>query len=238
MPILTRRSTTRVLPAFAAVLLLELAACSGGDDEGGGDDGVDPATRLAAARAVIDDAESLQFTIGTDDFPSGTTGLVDAEGVGTHAPAFEGSVTASVSGVSTGADVISVDGSTYLKILTPFYTEQDPARYGAPDPADLMSTETGVSSLLTSTEDLVTGDQVRDGEDVLTRIEGTLAGTTVARVIPTASDTGVFEVSYDLDDDDVLRTATLSGPFYPDTDDVTYTLTIDASDEPVDIEAP
>jgi len=77
--------------AVGACLLL-LAACSG-DDGGGGDTAGDLEQRLEIARAALDDAESLQIRLATDSLPDDTQGLVEADGVGNHEPAFDGTVT-------------------------------------------------------------------------------------------------------------------------------------------------
>ena len=47
-----------------------------------------------------------------------------------------------------------------------------------------------------------------------------------------------FDVTYRLDDDNVLRDATLKGPFYPNGGDVTYTVKLTTSDTAVTIEPP
>jgi lipoprotein LprG len=60
----------------------------------------------------------------------------------------------------------------------------------------------------------------------------------VSTIIPSASPSKNFTVVYRLDDDDVLRDATISGPFYPGDKTVTYTVALETSDTPVTIKAP
>jgi len=227
----------RMLTAGCAVLLLTAAGCS---DDGGSKEpaGEDLGARLAAAKSVIDDAPSVGFSISTDTLPSGVNGLLEAEGTGTTAPAFDG--TARVSAGSTlDAEVISVDGTVYAKVgFVPTFVEIDPATIGAPDPAQFFDPEQGVSSLLVATEGLAEGEAERDGEEVLTTITGTLPGERLKALLPTADEAGEFEVSYRLNDEDLLRGAVITGPFYAGSDDVTYDLTIDPSDESVEITAP
>ena len=66
--------------------------------------------------------------------------------------------------------------------LTPGWQEIDPADYGAPDPAQLMSPDQGFSSLLTATTGVEKGDSVRGGtnnSEVLTEYTGTVSGDVV-----------------------------------------------------------
>lgn len=114
----------------------------------------------------------------------------------------------------------------------------DPESLGAPDPAGLLDPDTGVATILERTEDLAEDGRSRDGEDVLTTITGTLPGEVVAEFLPTADATGTFQVRYRLTEDDELRDATMAGPFYEGSDDVTYRLQLTASDEPVTVTAP
>ena len=195
--------------------------------------------RLAAAKTTLDEAESINIDLSTEALPDGTTGLISATGVGNHDPAFDGDVTVAVAGARQDAEVVSVDGQVQAKLgFTPNYIPVDPATLGAPDPATFFDPETGVSNFLSATSDPVEGEEVRDGEEVLAQISGTLAGDVVKDVVPTADAAGEFEVTYALSDDDVLRSARITGPFYPDAADVTYDLTAEASDEAVTITAP
>lgn len=231
---LTRPAAPLGCLALAGVLL---GGCAG-DDPGGA--GEDPAGRLEQARAVLDEADSLQVRLATDSLPDDTQGLVEADGVGTHAPAFEGTVTVRAGALGeVDADVVSLDGDVLAKIgFAPAYAPIDPADYGAPDPARLVDPDDGVSSWLTATDGLDQGEQSRDGEQVLTTLSGTLPGEVVQELIPSADDTADFAVDYRLTDDDVLSDATIVGPFYAGVDDVTYTLDVTASDEPVEITRP
>jgi len=227
----------RVAGALTGANLLLLAACS---DDAATSAPEDLAPRLAAARDLLDGADSLRLRLVTPALPDGTEGLIEADGVGTHAPAFEGTVTV----VSTGlglvdAELVSVEGDVVARIgFVPEFNPIDPADYGAPDPALLVSADGGVSSWLTATEDLVAGSESRDGDEVLTSVSGTLPGDVVQPLIPSADETAAFDVDYRLTDDDVLRDAQISGPFYTGADDVTYDLSVTASDEPVDITLP
>jgi lipoprotein LprG len=227
-----RRSVVAVL----AVALLGVAGCTGDD---GGDSTPDPAERLAAAKQAIDDAASIDVELETDALPDGVDGVTRASGTGNHDPAFEGTIDLVAAGFSGEAPVVAVDGEVFVELpFTSQYVAVDPATYGAPDPADLMSTDHGFSSLLTDTDDLEQRGERRDGEEVLTELTGTLDGAAVARLFPTADESGTFDVTYTLTDDDEIDTATVTGPFYGGADDVTYDIVVDTSDEPVEITRP
>ncbi len=233
-----RSSRDRGLTVAAAIATLCLGALASGCSDDSSDASTDELRdQLAAAKTTLDDAASIQFSLAADELPDGVTGLLEAEGVGTHEPAFEGSVSVSAMG-GVNADVIAVGDDVYAKVsFSPTYTPVDPADLGAPNPSVLFSPDTGVTTLLTSTEDLQAGDESRDGETVLTTVSGTLPGDVVQRVIPSAEESADFDVEYRLADDE-LHDAVMTGPFYGDAGDVTYTMSLTASDESVDITAP
>jgi lipoprotein LprG len=229
---------TRHLIVSLLAASVVLAGCSGSSD----DDAVDPdqlQSRLSAARTTLDSAETIDIALATDAVPSGVSGLKSAKGRGNHSPAFDGKVTVVTGGASIDADVIAVDGKVYAKTgFSPVYLTIDPDTLKAPDPASLLAKDTGITQILDKTEDLTEGGKSRDGSDVLTTIKGTLPGSVVKDIIPSAAADETFAVTYRLDDEDVLRDATLKGPFYPGGDDVSYTVTLTTSDTAVTIEPP
>ncbi len=195
---------------------------------------------MELAKQTIDETAGLTITLSTDDLPDGVTGILSAEGVATHAPAFEGSITVPLLGNSLEVPVIAVDGEVYVVVpLTSGYQTVDPGEYGAPDPAQLMSPEKGFSALLPATTDLDEGESVRGGEDnkeVLTEYTGSVPGSAVVNVIPSAE--GDFEVTYSVTSDGELREAVITGVFYADSDEMTYTLGFDDYGTEQDITAP
>ncbi len=88
----------------------------------------------------------------------------------------------------------------------------DPGDYGAPDPADLMNPDGGLSSLLTAAQDVEAGKQVRDGKVVLSSFTGTVPGKDVAAVIPSAKESATFDATFTVTDQDELAKAVLTGP--------------------------
>ncbi|MFT4080989.1 MAG: LppX_LprAFG lipoprotein [Nocardioides sp.] len=229
-----RRTSRRLLPPVGLVvgsviglgLLGSLAGCGGGSDE------VDltPAKVLALAENHLDDTSGVDFSITSDDVPDGVVALTKADGELTKAPAFKGSITVPISGVSATVQVVSVDGTTYAKLpLVNSWQQIDPADFGVPDPATLLDPDTGIASLLKATQSAKKGDSVRGGKDnksILTEYSGTLPGDDVATVLPGAA--GEFDVTYTIDDDEMLSKAVITGHFNgTDVAENTYTVTID-----------
>lgn len=216
-----------------------LTACSGGDSA---DDGRPPQEVLAAAKQTLDETSGVTISMSTNNLPGGVTGISSAEGVGVHPSAFEGTFQLSVNGLPALAEVIAVDGKTYAKnsLLLPQWTEIDPADYGAPDPAKLMDPDGGFSGLLAAAKEAAAGDSVRGGEgnkEILTEYSGTISADAVAALIPTAE--GEFAFTYQISDDDELRTAVIEGAFYGEKNgSVTYTLQLDDYGTTKDITAP
>lgn len=220
---------------LALLAPLALAACDGGDEAAE----ETPEERLTDAKTALDETSGVHLALQADELPAGVNGLLAADGIGTHAPAFEGNIQVSTNGITAKADVIAVDDTVYAVLpFTTDYTEIDPADYQAPDPAVLMSTDGGLSSLLTAAEDLEAGEDVRDGEEVLSTFAGTVPGDAVARVIPSAQADADFDATFTVDDGNQLTRVVMSGPFYPGTDPVTYTIDFDEYGTEKDIQAP
>ena len=221
---------------LAAALLL--AGCQGDSDEKKADTS-ELQKRLSAARTVIDEAETVEVSLAAKSLPDGVTGLLSATGQGNHSPAFKGKVKVVTGGSTLSADVVSAEGILKAKTsFAPLFLKIDPASLGAPDPAALLDAENGVTQILDQTKGLEQGEKSRDGSDVLTTINGTLPGSVVSAIIPSADEKKSFNVAYRLTEDDVLRDATITGPFYPGGDNVTYTVKLATSDEPVTIKVP
>lgn len=231
----SRRRTTALLALTALLAGGALTACSGADSA----TEETPQDRLAAAKAHLDDTPGVRITLATDKLPSGVNGLLSADGVGTHDPAFDGTIKVAASGITADAAVVAVEGEVYAKLpFTTKFVTIDPADYGAPDPADLMNADGGLSSLLTAAEDVEEGKQVRDGEAVLSTYTATVPGAAVAAVIPSASADADFDATFTVDDKDQLDRVVLTGPFYPEAGEVTYTVSFQDYGTEKDIQAP
>lgn len=227
--------TRRALTACAVLAAVALSGCTGGGEDGG----QTPEETLAAAKATLDETSGVRIELETEKLPPAVDGILSAVGVGTHAPAFEGDLRVSAGGIAVDVPVVAAQGKVSAKLpFTTEFVEVDPADYSAPDPAALMDTESGLSSLLTAAEGVEEGEQVRSGKDVLSSFTGTVPGDVVAGIIPSAGADSDFDVTFTVDDEDRLREAVLTGPFYPDAAEVTYTITFDQYDTSEDITLP
>jgi lipoprotein LprG len=231
-----RRRTVPLLAALLGLTLPVLSACGGSSTSGPGD----PATALKTAEQKLEDTSGLTFTLSTDNLPDGVQGVKGATGTLTDAPAFDGSLTASTSLGTFPVPVRAVDGKVYAQIpLTPGWSVVNPADYGAPDPAQLLSADQGLPTILAATTNAQKGGQTRGGKDnkeVLTTYTGTVPDSAVSHLIPGA--TGDFQAKYSLTSDGELRAASLTGEFYPGKPALTYTLELDDYGTTKDITAP
>jgi lipoprotein LprG len=228
----------RMSIAAGATVLIAVSLLSGCSDDSSDATPDELADRLAAAKTQLDEAASVEFQLAADELPDDVTGLLEANGTGTHEPAFEGDVSVSAMG-GVDADVIAIGDDVWAQIsFSPTYVPVDPTELGAPNPATLFDPDAGVTTFLTSTDDLQAGEESRDGDLVLTTVTGTLPGDIVQRLIPSADESADFDVEYRITDDDALHDAEMTGPFYGDSGDITYTMSLSASDEQVDITAP
>ncbi len=220
---MTARTRSSALALALATVLLGATACAGDPKPE-----TSPEDTLAAAKQNLDETSGVRIGLSTPTLPTGVSGLLKADGVATHAPAFKGTIKVAASGVTADAAVVAVGGVVYAKLpFTSKFVKIDPADYGAPDPADLMNPEGGLSSVLTAAEDVKKGDSVRDGKVVLSSYTGTVPGRTVAAIIPSAKASADFDATFTVDDQDRLSKAVLEGPFYPKADSVIYSITFD-----------
>lgn len=225
---------TRPAPLLALAVVLVLAGCSGNAKEG-----APPEDVMAEARAQLDETSGVRISLATDELPDGVEGVLDATGVGTHAPAFKGEIKVLVQGVTVTVPVVALHGKVQAKLpFTTRYAPLDPAEYGAPDPAQLLATEGGISAWLTEATGLEQGDQTRKGEDVLTSYTGTVPGEAVTSVIPSADETADFDATFEVDDAGRLVEAVVTGPFYGSVGDVTYTVGLSDYGSDEEITAP
>jgi lipoprotein LprG len=224
----------------AVVLSVALGASACTDDEKAAEARRQtPAELLASARTKLETSPSVSFTLESQGLPGEAVGISGAKGTGRFTPpSFTGTLNATVNGVTGTVNVIAVEQDVYMKFFTPDYNRIDPADYGAPNPARLFDTTTGVTSLVDTTQGLRKDATVRDGADVLATLKGTLPGVAVADLLVVGDRAGTFEVTYGVTDrSHELRTVVLTGPFYEGATS-TYTLRLKRLDEPVEITRP
>src|SRR5664279_1548941 len=123
-----RQTTRMVRRALALLAVGALAACSSGTANG------TPAEQLAAAKAKVDAASSLHLTLRSSGIPATVNGALGADGTGTHAPAFKGTLNARISGFEAKVEVVAIDKLLYVKLpFTTDFVQADPKTYNAPD---------------------------------------------------------------------------------------------------------
>lgn len=224
--------------ALALVLVSGLSGCGGGD-KSPAPKANDATKVLAAAKKHFDDAASVHLTMATASRPTSGDAVLGADGTLTHQPAFEGKVKVLLSGFNADVPIVAVGGKVYAKLpLTPKYATIDPSEYGAPDPAEFADTSKGISGLLLKMTQVKAAGTERVGKDVVTRYSGTLTGSYVAPIIPSADESGTYETVVGLDKDDRLVTLKVTGEFFSGGGDETYTISFDDYDKSVKISAP
>ena len=228
--------------ALALLMVAALVACGGSDKvEAKPPSAAEP---LAAAKVKFDAAMFVHLTLRSSGIPASVNGVLGADGSGTHAPAFRGTLDVGVSGFQAKVEVVAVDKVLYLKLpSTTEFVQVDPKQYNAPDPAQLLAKEGGISSLLTATANPVEGEKTRVEPDVLRTITGTLPGASVVKLLNIGDVTSTFNVTYGITDPGgELRTVTITGPFYMGATSTpaisTYLLTLDKYGAPVEISKP
>lgn len=224
----------RLRAGLAVSIALSLTACTGASEERRSPDAV-----LAAAKKNLDETPGVHIALSAEKLPSGVNGILNADGIGTHPPAFEGSLKVWADGITADVAVIAVNDVVHAKLpFTTSYSAINPEDYGAPNPARLLGTDEGLSSLLTEAEEVEVGERERDGELVLTRYTGRVSGEVVSSIIPSARADSTFDAGFAITEDDLLHEAVVTGPFYPDAADVTYTIQFDQYGTEKDITAP
>lgn len=227
--------TTRPLALAGVLLALFLVSACGGDDTGTDET---PAEVLAEAKDKFDAAESIRFRLATRDEPQSGNGVLSATGILARPPAFEGEAEVLFQGVRVTIPIVAVDGKVYAELpLTSGFNEIDPAEYGAPDPADFIDPETGISTLLTELDGLEEEEQKRDGDRILSRYSGTLTGDRLEPIVPSAAE-GEYDTVVGVDEDGRLRNIEATGPFFGQGTEVTYRISLTDYGKAVTITAP
>jgi lipoprotein LprG len=236
--LLTTARRTAVAGA-ALALALTTAACTG---EESATESKDAAELLSGGVDQLRATEGLTLDLSTESLPEGVSGITAARGVTNDSPAFEGSITVRMSGVAAEVPVVSVDGTVYATLpFTSAFQEVDPTEYGAPDPALLVTPDSGFPVLLENTDAAERGDAFRGGKDnaeELTPVTGTVSGDLMKQIIPSVADTDTFDVEWGFADSGELRTAELTGVFYADSEEMTYTVDFTGYGEAAEITAP
>jgi len=216
---------------LVGMLGFTLTACGDkASHEAQGDELNQVVNHLQAAKTKLDASSAVNITL------SAPTADISATGYGTHQPGFQGDVTSSLGTVS----VIALGDKVWAKgsVLYPTWTIINPADFQLPNPASLMRPDGGLSSLLTAVTSLKTGIQSRDGHNIVTSYSGKIPGSVMQKFVPSADATAEFGAAFRLTDHDDLVSATLSGPFFKATEQVTFTMAISVCTDCSQVAAP
>ena len=222
---------------LGVALVVALAGCS---DDPAEAPQPSPTEQLAAAKVAFDTAKTVQLDLTSRDVPPRENGVTRAKGAGVISatePKFQGTITGTIKGLAGTIDVIAIGADTYLKFFTPDYKKTDFETLNAPNPAMFFDPATGISALLPQTADPKEDGRARAGTEVLDKISGTLPGSSIEDLFHLGDGTGTYAVSYGLTDADQLRTATLTGPFFPGVQ-ATYVVKLTDYGTPVEITSP
>ena len=176
-----------------------------------------PAEQLAAARDNLEKSPAVTFTLDATGLPSKAIGVSAAKGTGLFTPpSFQGTLNATIAGVTGTVEVIAVEQDVYMKFFTPGYNKIDPADLwrAQPRPA-VQQGDRHHQPDRQDPEPAPRVSQVRDGSDVLTSFTGKVPGAAVADLFVIGDRTGTFDVTYGVTQSGKeLRTVLLKGPFY------------------------
>jgi len=224
--------------ALALSMVAVLGACSASADNSPAKK-TTAAEQLAVAKTKVDAATSMHLTLRSSGIPDSANGALGADGSGTHAPAFKGTLDARIGGFQAKVEVVAIGKLLYLKLpFTTEFAQVDPKEYNAPNPAQLFAPVGGITSLMTESTNLVEGKATRQGADVLKTITGKLPGASVVKLLSIGDAAKTFDVTYGITDPGgELRSVTMVGPFYQGAIS-TYTLTLDKYGAPVEISKP
>ena len=223
-----------------AMAVLALAGCDSSPAAPEPEDEETAAELLERSRATLDDTSSVHFVLGSEGVPDSATTVVGGEGDLARPSSFDGTLQVQALGQNLDLAVVSVDGEVYAELpFTNGFSVIDPGEFGFSDPGALLDQETGISLFLSEAENVEFGEERRvDGvvvQDVTAQVPGELVAQLLANENPDEPVDAEFSVETDSGE---LRQAQLTGPFYAEDEDATYTLELSDFGADVEITAP
>lgn len=231
-----RRDRGSLLAGCAAAALVLLTGCSGTKEP----PPPTPAQALQGARAKLDGAGTVAFTLRSERVPADAAGVSGAKGHGvmdTTKPRFSGTITGRIQGVSAEVGLIAIGDKAWMKFLSDRYAPVDLEQLGAPNPAALFVPGTGLSSLLADTADPKRGERSRLGSEVVQLYTGTVPGKDVERLFKIGDGTSPVAAVWGVTESGELRSGQLTGTFYG-TGEQIYRVVLSDYGTPVEITAP
>lgn len=227
------------MAALAAVAVAMGTATLGACGSSGGVSSGAAAGVLAQAKAAVDAAASLHFTLAVSGAASsGGMTLTGGQGDVAKPDRLVGSFTVNVDGLRAPVKVATGGGRFYAQL--PFqrgYARTDPSSFGLANPAQLFSPNGGLSSLLTDAQHPMSGGQSRLNGEVLDVITGSVPGQDLS-ALPDKDPSRPVGLKALVDPHNhQLRQVTLTGPIQS-TSTASFTVTLTAYGEHVDLAIP
>lgn len=226
------------LPVLAVVLVG--AACGSGG--GQPSTGPDAHTLLTQAKAAVDAASAVHFTISSQNASSSASGtyVTSGDGDAERPDSMTGTLEVVVNGLPVKLGIVSTGGTFYVRLpFTTGYQVTNPSAYGFGDPGKLLDPTAGLSSLLTDASSAsLDGTDRLNGEE-LREVKVTLPGKPIAALLTSADSSqdvqgriGMVPSSHQ------VRRVVLTGPFFDPHKSSTFTLILDRYGETVQITPP
>ena len=210
-----------------------LAACGSSSPK------VNAATLLQKAKATVDAASSVHFKLTSSHVSLSSTNLTGGEGDIVRPDSLQGSFSVAINGFTASVKVVSVNGVFEAQLpFSTHYQRTNPSSFGLTDPAQLLSPDKGLTSLLTLASNPRLGPSERVNGELLDTVTYTVPGKSVP-VLPDANPSSPVTLTASINpSSDQLRTVTLKGPFTTSKYDSTFVVTLTNYDEHVTITLP
>jgi lipoprotein LprG len=227
-----RIATPRLIAALLAASAAALASCGGPPPN--------PSTLLSQAKQRFDSAPSAHFQLSSSGAPGIGTMIVGGEGDIKRPDSFQGTLHVSAGGFNVDVQVVSVGSAFYVRDpLTGRFGKTNPAAYGFGNPAQLISPQNGLSSLVLLCQATTLRSDDRYNGEQLHEVGCSLPGQAVASLLTSAAPSQPVAATFGIDTSSgQLRRVVLTGPFYSATTPSTYTLVVANYGENVSITLP
>lgn len=231
---LLQRFSGKGVPAACGVCAsLLLAAC------GGSGTSSSPQALLQAAKSTLDSTPGVHFVLQSSNAASAGTVIKGGQGDLARPDRLTGSLDVIVNGLGATVKVVAVGNDVVAQL--PFstgYSKIDPATFGLGNPADLLSAQHGLSSMLTAGTSPQNVGTERIGGELLEEIKTSIPGSAVP-LLPNEDPSRPVTMVAAIDPSShQLRQVSLTGPFVSKTSDSTFTVTLTSYGEHPQINLP
>lgn len=222
----------RRLAVITTALLLLVSACGGSS--------IDATSLLKTTKSVLDATPSFHFVLTSANVTGSGAQLTGGSGDMKRPDSMSGVLQVSVFGLALSVHAVSVGGTFSVKLPTGSgFTTANPSDYGFADPAKLIDTNSGLSSLLLKCQSPQVESDDRYNGEALHEIGCSLPGSAVAALLTSADASKSVAATFGIDtSSNQLRRVVLTGPFISKSTDTTYTLVLTNYGENVSVTPP